>query len=89
MSKFLEKINRKAVVASGFALSALMSFAEGEGGNVGEISGLNNAKLDSTLVADYITNGKNQIVAVLTAGAVIVACFYIWRLIKKALNATK
>lgn len=43
----------------------------------------------SQIVTPYITDAKTQILAVLTAGAVIVGAFFVWRLIKKALNASK
>lgn len=46
-------------------------------------------EIDASLVTSYITDGKEQIVAVLTAGAAIVGAFFIWGLIKKALNRSK
>lgn len=76
MKKFLSS---KALTTAAGVLATCAAFAEG-----GEASGIS-----ATLVTPYITDGKTQIVAVLTAGAVIVGAFFVWRLIKKALNASK
>lgn len=36
-----------------------------------------------------ITPASNSVVAILTAGVVIVAAFFIWRVLKRALNGAK
>ena len=63
----------------GALVASASAFAEGE-----VTSGIT-----SQLVTPYITDGKTQILAVLTAGAVIVGAFFVWGLIKKALNRSK
>lgn len=75
MKKFLSS---KALMTAAGVLGTCAAFAEGETSGVA-----------ATLVTPYITDGKTQIIAVLTAGAVIVGAFFVWRLIKKALNASK
>lgn len=74
MKKFLS--SKPFMMAAG-VLGTCAAFAEGATSGVA-----------ATLVTDYITDGKTQVIAVLTAGAVIVGAFFVWRLIKKALNKT-
>ena len=76
MKKFLS--SKLFALAAG-VLCTCAAFAEGE-----VTSGVT-----STLVTPYITDAKTQVLAVLTAGAVIVGAFFVWRLIKKALNSSK
>lgn len=71
---------RKSTLALAIASASAVALAEG----AAEATGVTSA-----LVTDYITEGKTQIVAVLTAGAVIVGAFFVWGLVKKALNRTK
>lgn len=68
--------NRLAVAGGALGATLTSAFAEGS-----EITG--------SLVTPFITDGKTQIVTVLTAGAAIVGAFFVWGLIKKALNRSK
>lgn len=70
--------NRLAVAGAAVACCVGSAFAEGATSGV-----------TSAIVTDYITDGKTQIIAVLTAGAAIVGAFFVWGLIKKALNRSK
>ena len=75
----MKNLVRKAVFCGG-AVCAAVGSALADGATSG---------VTSTLVTDYITDGKAQIVAVLTAGAAIVGAFFVWGLIKRALRASK
>lgn len=77
MRKMFSNIrNSKAVVAVSGALASGVAMAEGATSGV-----------DATLVTSYITDGKTQVIAVLTAGAAIVGAFFVWGLIKRPLTA--
>lgn len=77
--KFLKFLRSKVALAGVVATCGVASaLAEGTGTGV-----------TSALVTDYITEGKTQIIAVLTAGAVIMGAFYVWGLIRRALNKSK
>lgn len=69
--------NRLAVASAAVAGTVGSALAEGA------------QEVDASLVTSYITTGKAQIVTVLTAGAAIVGAFFVWGLIKKALNRSK
>lgn len=70
---------RKSLFTLATAATSVVAFAEGEGGG----------SVTADLVTSYIEDGKGEIVTVLTAGAAIVGAFFIWGLIKKALNRSK
>jgi len=72
-------LNRGAVALC-TALTSVAAFAE---------DALTGTGISADLVTPYITEGKTAIIAVLTAGAVIVGAFYIWGLIKRAVYRSK
>lgn len=77
---FVRVVTSKPFVAASAACASVVAFAaEGDGAT----------GVTSALVTPYITEGKTQIVAVLTAGAVIMGAFFVWGLIKRALNRSK
>lgn len=76
----MNKFKSKLAVLGGALASSVCAFAEGEVGG---------QQVDASLVTQYITDGKQEIVTVLTAGAAIVGAFFVWGLIKKALNRSK
>lgn len=76
----MRNLLKKSSLALAFASASAVALAEGAAGATG---------ITSDLVTTYITEGKTQIIAVLTAGAVIVGAFFVWGLIKKALNRSK
>lgn len=76
---FSHVIRSKPFMAACAACASVAAFAEGEA----------TTGITSALVTPYITEGKTQIVAVLTAGAVIMGAFFVWGLIKRALNRSK
>lgn len=76
----MNKFNRFAVASAVVLGGVAPAFAEGESGSGG---------VTSALLTDYITQGQTEVVTLLTAGAAIVGAFFIWGLIKKALNRSK
>ena len=74
----MRKLLNKTTLALAAAFCSVAAFAEGATSGV-----------TSAIVTDYITDGKAQLIAVLTAGAAIVGAFFVWGLIKKALNKSK
>lgn len=76
---FFKGVGGKVSLALACMATSAIALAEGE-----QTSGVT-----STLVTPYITDGKTQILAVLTAGAVIVGAFFVWGLVKKALKSSK
>lgn len=77
----MNKIKFKLAVLGGAVASSVCALAEGEAGAGQSVT--------ADLVTQYITDGKTEIITVLTAGAAIVGAFFIWGLIKKALNRSK
>lgn len=71
---------RKSVFTVASVATSAVALAEGDGGAT---------SITAELVTSYIEDGKGEIFAVLTAGAAIVGAFFIWGLIKKALNRSK
>lgn len=73
---------RKKLTTAMVALAtAVPVFAEGE-----SPSGM--SAIESTLKG-YIESAGTSVVSLLTAGAVIVGAFYLWRVLKRALGASK
>lgn len=70
----------KPVAALAGVVASASAFAEGE-----VSSGID----AGTMLVPYITDGKTQVITLLTAGAAIVGAFFVWGLIKKALNRSK
>ena len=73
-----------AALAVGSSLAVL---AEGEAANATTPSVI--ASNLETAFTGVITPASNSVVAILTAGVVIVAAFFIWRVLKRALNGAK
>lgn len=73
-------MNKKILAVGSLASLAAPVFAEG-GSN--PLAGV------ETAMTGYITTAQTSIVTVLTAGAVIVGCFFLWKVLKRALNSSK
>lgn len=79
MSK-LRKFGTAALVAG----SSAVALAEGSAPTAQSI-----ATDLQTAFTGVITPASTSVVAILTAGVVIVAAFFIWRVLKRALNGAK
>lgn len=77
----MKKLFNRALVCGGALVGTMgVALAEGEAA-AGEVS--------ATLLTPFIDSGKTEVVTLLTAGAAIVGAFFVWGLIKKALNRSK
>ena len=79
MSK-LRKFGTAAFVAG----SSAVALAEGNAPNAATIA----SDLE-TAFTGVITPASTSVVAILTAGVVIIAAFFIWKVLKRALNGAK
>ena len=76
----MNKMKNKLIVAATSLASAIpVLAAEGD----------NPLSTVETKMTSYITAAGSSIVTILTAGAVIVGSFYLWRVLKRALSASK
>lgn len=72
-------MHKKILAVGSLATLAAPVFAAGE----------NPLSAVETAMTGYITTAQTSIVTVLTAGAVIVGCFFLWKILKRALNSSK
>lgn len=82
ISKFFGWFNRHKPFAAALALAATATtvLAEDATNPLAEVV---------TQAESYVTMGKTVVVTILGAGLIIVAAFYIWKLIKKGIAGAK
>ena len=85
MKEFISNAYQKAVVATGAVLTAAVpAFAEGEPAAESLPQGL-----DATLLTSYSEAVTENMVSVLKTFAVVVIGFFVYSVLKKALNRSK